>query len=604
MKSQLLFLLTLLIAFFTQAQNLLEADKNTIIESCDTYLYDDGGEDGDYTAYFKGSFTVKPDVPGKVVELNYENFELTFQARWNIYNGTIDDPLIFTEVNPSISTGHYFYGNPNENGAITLELDVSEATAAHKDEGFKIKVSCVDAYPTIDLSFSNFSVSDTIVAGDPILTYYNYSISDNDFNKTIAANYKTAIYLSDDKIIDDNDLELDTEFKTSTSFSGSGNSFYTDFNTTEGWKFVLYQLDADEVVPETDETNNLAIDSVYIKESKPDLEVVKVELEKDTVDPAKSESLEWTAFIKNKGNQRTFTYSSYYISTDSIIPTSTQSGVKFGGTAHFYEIGDTTTDDGDVSSFNLKNYATGDKYYLIIHADDYGYLSEYDLDGKYVETDEENNWYIKPFWIYGEKDSTFKMPKSGTKTLVSCDTVISDAGGSKGETIDDYNDGILVLKPSAENMKIKLEFIYFDYDDTFDDFYVYNGSNTSINDYYNITSTSPPIIADNPEGTLTLQVDMSFFPAEGFIAQVSCETITSISNFEDVNKSNIYPNPSTDYLNIPSGASEIKIYNLSGQLISSYNSTTLIDVQSLSNGKYLLEYVLDNNTEHHKFVKK
>ena len=56
----------------------------------------------------------------------------------------------------------------------------------------------------------------------------------------------------------------------------------------------------------------------------------------------------------------------------------------------------------------------------------------------------------------------------------------------------------------------------------------------------------------------------------------------------------VYPNPTTDYLNIKiSGSSNfnLNIYDLNGKLLKSEKNNTSIQIQDLTNGLYIVEIV-------------
>ena len=56
----------------------------------------------------------------------------------------------------------------------------------------------------------------------------------------------------------------------------------------------------------------------------------------------------------------------------------------------------------------------------------------------------------------------------------------------------------------------------------------------------------------------------------------------------------VYPNPTTDYLNIKISGStsfNVNIYDLNGKLLKSEKNNTSIKIQELTNGLYVLEIV-------------
>ena len=67
----------------------------------------------------------------------------------------------------------------------------------------------------------------------------------------------------------------------------------------------------------------------------------------------------------------------------------------------------------------------------------------------------------------------------------------------------------------------------------------------------------------------------------------------------------VYPNPTTDYLNIKisgSASFNVNIYDLNGKLLKSEKNNTSIQIQDLTNGLYIVE-ILDLESDN-KIIKK
>lgn len=86
------------------------------------------------------------------------------------------------------------------------------------------------------------------------------------------------------------------------------------------------------------------------------------------------------------------------------------------------------------------------------------------------------------------------------------------------------------------------------------------------------------------------------------------DTSSNIGLFENNIELDIYPNPTTDVLNIKGSDSfnttEFKIFNLNGQLVKSGVYDNKIYVSDLSTGVYLLHLVVDGKPLTNKFIKK
>ena len=77
------------------------------------------------------------------------------------------------------------------------------------------------------------------------------------------------------------------------------------------------------------------------------------------------------------------------------------------------------------------------------------------------------------------------------------------------------------------------------------------------------------------------------------IYKFDLNSLLSINEYNNFNIS-VYPNPTTDYLNIKISASasfNVNIYDLNGKLLKSEKNNTSIQIQDLTNGLYIVEIV-------------
>lgn len=117
----------------------------------------------------------------------------------------------------------------------------------------------------------------------------------------------------------------------------------------------------------------------------------------------------------------------------------------------------------------------------------------------------------------------------------------------------------------------------FDYSDAVnidpDDFF-----NSGLTYWLSITDMTGGVFGDEVRG-------LSFF--------VYGEDLMGINEENFENQIRVFPNPTSDVLNIAvpqnSKVEEIKIYDLSGRLISIYTNLLTVDVSNLNSGSYLLE---------------
>ena len=187
------------------------------------------------------------------------------------------------------------------------------------------------------------------------------------------------------------------------------------------------------------------------------------------------------------------------------------------------------------------------------------------------------------------------FPKSGSKQLTSCDTIIYDDGGSS----KNYSDNVqstLTLLPSGSGKKIKLSFLEFSVEDGWDYLKINNnGINSSLTGY----SLPNDITSGSANGgiALTFESDDSSTD-DGFKIKVSCESIVGLAK-NTSNTTTIYPNPSTgsiSYLWDNNTYHNIVVTDLTGKTVytsSSSNVFNQLSLNHLENGMY--EITLSDN---------
>ena len=83
--------------------------------------------------------------------------------------------------------------------------------------------------------------------------------------------------------------------------------------------------------------------------------------------------------------------------------------------------------------------------------------------------------------------------------------------------------------------------------------------------------------------------------------KVGTGSSTSITN-STINKLNIYPNPTSDILNIEGLYSSVEIFDIFGKLVLSSGYTNSIDVSSLANGIYTLNIINESGIQNMKIT--
>jgi PKD repeat protein len=139
---------------------------------------------------------------------------------------------------------------------------------------------------------------------------------------------------------------------------------------------------------------------------------------------------------------------------------------------------------------------------------------------------------------------------------------------------------------------------------------------TGFETYENGTSqtSTNPAISFTLDTVFTVQLKATNNSGSDSIIKTSYikvkKEIQSVNEIES-SRLQLFPNPATDKLVMSLDASEkmnaIRIYNLQGKLVQAQNasnaSVALIDIQTLSNGEYIIEAVSNTNVYHKKFVK-
>ena len=73
------------------------------------------------------------------------------------------------------------------------------------------------------------------------------------------------------------------------------------------------------------------------------------------------------------------------------------------------------------------------------------------------------------------------------------------------------------------------------------------------------------------------------------------------SNNDDI--FTLYPNPTTEFVNMNSEAQRVFIYNINGKLVMQTTNTNVINVSSLPKGIYIIQAQLNNKIQTGKFIK-
>ncbi|MES2484800.1 MAG: T9SS type A sorting domain-containing protein [Bacteroidota bacterium] len=186
--------------------------------------------------------------------------------------------------------------------------------------------------------------------------------------------------------------------------------------------------------------------------------------------------------------------------------------------------------------------------------------------------------------------------------------VWTDTGGATGNYTGTQHT-VTIIKPQSSNQAVTVTFNDF-WTQLNDILYVYDGIGTSaplIGNYSGYTPPTEPFVATNVSGALTFEfiTDQMVYPSDGWAATVEC-----LLSSKDLSFANLqyYPSPVRETITItaPNGFSNITLYNMAGQLLSSRNveaTSDVIDMSAYSSGIYILKISRGNTETHLKIIK-
>ena len=115
-------------------------------------FYDDGGIDGNQSENFEGTVTFAPKTPGESVKLTFKEFDVSYQDKFNIYDGG--------EVKETADATYSMYDKPtyflsnSADGKVTVKF-----TTKYSKPGFAIEVSAYQKQPITIKSVSTTAVA-------------------------------------------------------------------------------------------------------------------------------------------------------------------------------------------------------------------------------------------------------------------------------------------------------------------------------------------------------------------------------------------------------------------------------------------------------------
>ncbi|MGK7940474.1 MAG: S8 family serine peptidase [Crocosphaera sp.] len=311
------------------------------------------------------------------------------------------------------------YHHSNFQDKLNSLIEDYSSNPQDKDEltGISANVSTQSVNP--DLIVSNFSVSNTLEAGQSV--WMNYTITNQGNGNADSSNYTSAsttkFYLSTDTTLDATDTYL-TGKSTSDWYLAAGQSrssyayFTLDSNFASGTYYLLAQADGEQVMVESDESNNITYQQVTVLgETQPDL-VISSLSSANTVEAGQTLWVNYT--ISNQGDGAVdfygpSTYTSFYLSTDTTFD-ATDTYLDLDANLNSRLSAGASDDTFAVVGFD-ENLTPGD-YYLLAKADGFNSISE---------SNENNNLAYQQITVTGQKladlaisDSDINAPDSFT----------------------------------------------------------------------------------------------------------------------------------------------------------------------------------------------
>ncbi|QIX61065.1 T9SS type A sorting domain-containing protein [Hymenobacter sp. BT18] len=351
------------------AQNYnIPASGTASITTCEGTLYDDGGANGNYTAYANGVITINPGTSGSKIKLEFSSVSTYYYDEITIYDGNSTSGAVIGTFTNSANPGTVYA--TNSTGALTVRF----ATSYYSYSGFAASISCVTTVPKPDLAVQGASVQPlSVVAGNNV--YVTSSIYN--LTGTTATSSSVGYYLSADSKLDDSDILVGNSTGSSLAVGSSSYreaSVQIPATTTTGSYYMLFVGDYLNSVAESNEENNIASVSLNVIPASVDLVMLQASVSPISTAPGNAISL--TSYIKNNGNTASSSSSiGYYLSSDNKLDgndqllTSTYGSSLYAGYSNYAN-----------AYTNIPTSVTPGSYYVLFAADYQGLVEESNED--------------------------------------------------------------------------------------------------------------------------------------------------------------------------------------------------------------------------------
>lgn len=494
---------------------------NTVINSCDTTFYDNGGYGGNYQASSSGSITFSPDDASKLVQVNFSEFGMS----------TGDEVIVFDGENTEATLLGSFSGaslpgtleSSVEGGSITVQL-VSNASL--ENTGFKATASC-DA-PVADVPVIPVPYDDEIevVTCDAIIT-------DHALDGDYLSNADGAIVLVPEEGRGPIELTF-TEFYMESNYDqlrvyDGANSFNTNLGSFSGNnipEYVVATNSAGKMLVEfkSDGSGNYAGFTAHVGCDDEGDGPEDLLLTMPWVGKKEVSSCDTTIFDNGGIGDYTSSANGEFV----ITPSEPNKNI----TLDVIDFEGEYDNDDDV----LVIYSGEDNSGEVL-ATLFGYYSPKGIDlplleskegGVYLSFTADNastgrGFEIKVGCVDRPVLDGVVLPESGTMSITTCDTTIYDDGGEENYTSEVTSS--LVIYPAVADQAIELVVEEFEMESGYDFLEIYTGdTQNELLDVLDGSITSKPtyVSYDDNGAMLIREITDDIIHYSGFKITASC----------------------------------------------------------------------------------
>jgi subtilase family serine protease len=317
-----------LISFSAFSQTYLMQSGTSINTTCSGTVFDIGGSSGAYNSNIDDTITFIPATPGSRINLDFSAYTFSTESNYDfvyVYDGnSVKAPLI-GKFSGSVNPGVLYSTSPT--GALTIYFHSDYGV---NKEGFGADVSCLSSVALSDLSLN---LPDHTPINSTAGTPFSISASVTNTGSYKATSSKVSYFLSTNTSLEAEDIFLG--YSTDAALSSGSTlvkttSLTIPVATKAGNYNILLVADYEDLISETDETNNIQSINITVLEPLIDLALSNPAVSLTSLPAGASTTV--TSAITNTGNNPTPVSSvTYYLSSDNIYdPSDVQVGITNG----------------------------------------------------------------------------------------------------------------------------------------------------------------------------------------------------------------------------------------------------------------------------------